>query len=222
MKKRNYQLPKRDFLTLHFIPMRKLTVSCMVLLCLILTQCQEDALEAKLPINCASGDCFGFYPPKPRPLPTVPNPSPTNACTPEYLKEMPTPSVRPKKLHISLFSADERKVLHTGVYFIADMAKKNNRVELDYIDHRYVGLEVRATLIPGTNYLEASVKATTVNASRYTTLKKGKVYYFTCQVTGFERNDLIDSSSSDGRIGRDGIIQVAKTSTNEKIVIGIQ
>ncbi|MEQ9441000.1 MAG: hypothetical protein RIG62_18300 [Cyclobacteriaceae bacterium] len=189
----------------------------MALLCLLLSNCQEDHLEAKLPNDCATGDCLDFFPSK-----TRPRPGPTNACTPEYLKEMPTPSFRPKKLHISLFSADERKVLHTGVYFIADIAKRNNMIELDYIDHRYVGLEVRATLIPGTNYLEARVKATNDKASLYTDLRKGSIYYFTCQITCFERKDLIDSSSAEGRIGRTGTIQVARTATNEKIVIGFE
>ncbi|MEQ9440999.1 MAG: hypothetical protein RIG62_18295 [Cyclobacteriaceae bacterium] len=51
--------------------MRKLTVSCLALLCLLLSNCQEDHLEAKLPTDCATGNCSGFFPRNPpvvRPL----------------------------------------------------------------------------------------------------------------------------------------------------------
>ena len=52
--------------------MRKITITCLALVCLLFTHCQEESFEAKIPEDCQTKDCFEPPRPEPEPVASIP------------------------------------------------------------------------------------------------------------------------------------------------------
>ena len=44
--------------------MNKLSITCLTLLCLLAVACQEEEMDARIPVDCTTDDCFEQYEPK--------------------------------------------------------------------------------------------------------------------------------------------------------------
>lgn len=183
----------------------------LIPLCLCLTQCTEDSLQAKLidQEDCPRyedgrrSDCDNDFPG-------------SLYCPTDYLGVMPTANQQLQ--NIDFYITVKNRSLLTGVPWLLNTANQSGQYELLYYDRRYTDLKIRATIIPNRYLLEAEVTVYSGSAQEALGLSSPRTLKFTCDLSNSERITLINKVSSNNTIRE----AARGTDFNETLVVGFR
>lgn len=191
--------------------MKKFLCIPLMLVCLCLSQCTEDSLQAKL---YEEQDCPRYEDGR---RSDCDNDFPGNLyCPADYLGVMPTANYQVQD--IDFYITVKNHTLLTGVPWLLKTTSQSGRYELLYIDRTYTDLKIRATIIPRQQILEAEVTVYAGRAQQALGLRSPRTLQFTCDLSNGERVNLINKVSSRHRIRE----AARGTDFNETLVVGFR